>query len=98
MGRKRSRDVPPSDLRYAAAALSAAGCARLAMTGRGLYAAVREAVAERIAHGLAEGCIQEDLSGQKLHDPTPGRGGLVYGYAYMCLAPWTKGCSLGEEV
>ena len=77
MGRKRARDPTPSDLRYAAAALSAEGCARLAMTGRGLYAAVREAVEERIANSLAEGCIQEDLSGQKLHDPMLGGGGLV---------------------
>ena len=40
--------------------------------GPGFYLAVRNAVAERITLGLAEGCVQADLASSRLQNPMLG--------------------------
>lgn len=41
---------------------------------RGFYLAVRDALAERITLGLADGCVQADLASNRLQNPMLGQG------------------------
>eukprot|EP00435_Cladocopium_sp_Y103_P018191 s2929_g4.t1 len=62
-------DALPEVWCYGVDALSSGCCGRLAACSQGFYLAVRNAVAERITLGLAEGCVQADLASTRLQNP-----------------------------
>eukprot|EP00434_Breviolum_minutum_P006226 symbB.v1.2.005491.t1/scaffold321.1/size229442/4 len=64
-----AQPVRPEVWCYGVAALSSTCCGRLATSSKGFYLAVRDALAERITLGLADGCVQADLASNRLQNP-----------------------------